>query len=122
MEDVESEMRRILSFLSLDLNRYDFAAARHLPVVGSSSFKRGVGPVHWLPVSKTADFKPLERANHWTRRQHERFNWICREHLETFGYEPKEYGSNRLLWTLWNRTKDLEWRVKRAIINLRAGS
>jgi len=120
VQDLESEMRRILSFLNLDIKSYDFAAARHLPVVGSSSFKRGAGPVHWLPVRKTAEFKPLERAKNWDRGQHERFNWICKGHLEAFGYEPKEYGSNRLLWTLWNRTKDLEWRVKRAITNLQA--
>ncbi len=120
VQDVESEMRRILFFLDLDIEHYDFEAARELPVVGSSSFKRGVGPVQWLPVRKTADFKPLERAGHWTRRQHERFNWIANDYLKAFGYEPKLYGNNRLRWLLWNRTKDLQWQVKRAKTHLKS--
>src|SRR5262245_48467855 len=120
VQDVESEMRRILFFLGLDIEHYDFEAARELPVVGSSSFKRGVGPVHWLPVRKTSDFRPLERAGDWTRSQHERFNWICKDYLKVFCYEPKESGNNRLIWTLWNRTKDLQWQVKRAKTNLKS--
>ena len=120
VQDVESETSRILCFLGLDIERYDFEAARHLPVVGSSSFKRGAGPVHWLPVCKTAEFKPLERAGHWDRSQHERFNWICKEYLEAFGYGSKEYDNNRLLWTLWNRAKDLKWQLNRTKTNLKS--
>jgi protein-tyrosine sulfotransferase len=113
--DTESQVRQILYFLGLDLDRYNFQAARNVPVVGSSTFKRGDGPVHWFPMRKTADFNPLARADHWRRAQHERFNWLAAEQLKAFGYEPKTYATNNAFWTLWNCAMDLKWSSKTLI-------
>lgn len=106
--NTEQEMRKILAFLQLDPDKYDFRAALDLPVVGSSVFKRGEGPVHWEPVSKTDAFNPLARAAGWTRRRHERFNWLAKDTLLYFGYQPQEFAGNRWLWVLWNRLLDVK--------------
>lgn len=104
-----SEMRRILQFLHLDEARYDFQAALQLPVIGSSTFKRGAGAVHWMPVVKTPDFTPLTRAAHWRRAQHERFNWLAGEVQQRLGYTLQRFPAQRFCWTLWNRGLDLRW-------------
>jgi hypothetical protein len=108
----ETEMRKILSFLELDVEKYDFRTALNLPVVGSSTFKRPPGKVQWMPVMKTAEFDPLARANQWTRVQHERFNWIAGNQLEQLGYIRKVYTGQRFRWRIWNRVMDLLWSTK----------
>lgn len=110
--DTEIQMRKILDFLELDAGKFDFPAALNLPVVGSSTFKRGEGPVHWLPVMKTEKFQPLARAVSWTRAQHERFNWLAKDELIKLGYEPKEFGCRQLRWKVWNTFKDFKWEAK----------
>lgn len=84
----EAEMRRVLAFLGLSTETYDFEGALNLPVVGSSTFKRPPGKVSWLPVRKTVDFDPLERASEWTRADHERFNRLAGKQLLRLGYIP----------------------------------
>lgn len=83
----ETEMRAILAFLGLDAACYDFEAARNLPVIGSSTFKRGTGKVHWLPVQKSADFDPLARAADWDAALHEQFQTIAGAELAQLGYK-----------------------------------
>jgi hypothetical protein len=111
----ETEVHRILEFLRLDAAAYDFAAAMNLPVRGSSTLRQNgaewsqtsVAPgIHWSPVPKAPDFRPLERWSHWNRAQHERFNWIAASWLEYFGYELKSYRGNRWFWTVWNVALD----------------
>ena len=109
----EKAMRRILTFLNLEEHHYDFQAALHLPVVGSSTFKRGAGPVHWMPLVKTPEFDPLARTAHWSRAQHVRFNWLAAAQLERLGYAPKTSPGARWWWTLWNRGMDLKWLGRR---------
>lgn len=96
--DTEAEMRKILNYLELDAGQYDFKAAANLPVVGSATFKRGEAGVHWMPVKKTDEFKPTERAAGWTRAQHERFNRLAKNELIYFGYEPVAFADNKTLW------------------------
>lgn len=98
----ELEMRKILCFLQLDEEEYDYNKAIDLPVVGSSVFKRGHGRVHWLPVKKTADFNPLTRTEKWSRKDHERFNWLAKDRLGYFGYEPTLFKDAQLKWKLYN--------------------
>lgn len=107
----EEEMRKILKFLNLDINKYDFQNALDIPVVGSSDFKRGDGEVHWLPVKKTKDFNPLARAANWTRSEHERFNWLAKDESRQLGYEPTEFEKNKFLWKIWNRFYDFCWQA-----------
>ena len=54
-------------------DQIDFAAAAALPVRGSSTLKAEGKALHWTPVDKSHDFRPLERASHWTARQNRLF-------------------------------------------------
>jgi protein-tyrosine sulfotransferase len=112
----EAELRKVMEFLRLDPAVYDFSAAMNIPVRGSSTLRQNgaewsqsaLAPgIHWNPVPKTPDFRPLERWSHWNRAQHERFNWIAGSWLEYFGYEVKAYRGNRWLWTIWNVVLDI---------------
>ncbi len=110
---LEKELRRIFNFVGLDTEAYDFDRAVNSPVRGSSELGRqGEGDVHWKPVEKTLDFNPLLRWSHWGRALHERFNWIAGQYLVDFGYERKEYATNRLWWTVWNRAMDVKWQLR----------
>lgn len=104
---LEPELRRILGFLGLDASRYDFEAAKRLPIKGSSTVGDGGKPVHWKPVEKTPAFDPMSRWRHWHRAQHERFNWIAGEPMRQFGYPLQECDTSRRAWTMWNRILDL---------------
>ena len=108
----EQELRKIFSFLELDVESYDFAAADKLPIRGSSTLVEQGIKVHWLPVEKSSSFNPVQRWAHWDRRLHERFNWIAGDCLERFGYQKKTYNGNRWLWILWNMALDARYFVR----------
>ncbi len=84
--DCPGQMRRLLRFLDLDTAEYDFAAAEHLPVRGSSVFHGGKPQVHWDPVERTDGFDPLRRSEHWSLPQHERFAWLAGREQVALGY------------------------------------
>ena len=104
--NITDQMTRILSFLTLDVERYDFNAASDLNVMGSSELRSSEGTVHWKAREKSADFNPIGRWSHWKRPQHERFNWLAGAYLERFGYAKKQYESQRTLWNRWNMILD----------------
>jgi Sulfotransferase family len=111
--DVKRELPRIFDFLGLDVSTYDFDAATNLPIKGSSVFRGWEEKVQWKrPVEKTAGFNPLSRWSHWSQALHERFNWLAGEYLGQFGYEAKEYKTNRSLWTIWNLILDMIWPIR----------
>jgi len=100
--NLEEELNRILYFLDLDSSKYDFDAARNLPVLGSSEISKDAkGNIHWVPVERPADFSPLDRWNHWSRPLHGRFNCIAAKYLKYFGYVPKKSSADIFLWPLW---------------------
>jgi len=114
--NLQDEMREILKFLELDSDRYDFSAAKNLPIRGSSTVRQdGSGDMHWKPVKKTAEFDPMSRFHHWRRAQHARFNWVAGKHLEPFGYEMAHRNSSKLFWILWNVLLDLKWQIVRTL-------
>ncbi len=76
LNNIEGEIKKILSFLNLDIEKYDVARAMNLPVRGSSTFKGKQDSIHWKPVEKTADFDPLKRWGNWSRNLHEMFNYL----------------------------------------------
>ena len=108
VNNLERELRRILAFLDLNPETYDFNGAANLPVRGSSDLRRsGEYVMHWEPIQKTANFKPVERWSRWNRARHERFNWIAGQYQQQFGYDVKQHKENRLLWFLWNKLMDI---------------
>jgi hypothetical protein len=117
-DEPERELRRIFDFVRLDTDRFDFNAAKNLPVRGSSTF-HGIDEqgYHWTPVEKTPDFNPVARPSHWTRSMHERFNWIAGDTLANFGYGEKQYRENRYLWAMFNRVLDLCWRLRELFLS-----
>ena len=114
-ENVKGEMGRILDFLGLDADDYDFAAATQLPVRGSSTIREEGAEVHWKPVAKPKNFDPMSRYSHWTRAQHERFNWVAGQQLERLGYTPQRASSARALWAVWNLLLGIRWQAIRLI-------
>lgn len=112
-EDINGEMVKVLKFLKLDKDVYDFQSADNLPVRGSSQFHgKDASHVHWKPVKKTQEFKPLERWNSWERWKHEQFNCLAGKYLIEFGYEEKHYHGNRFVWNVWIRVLLLKETIK----------
>jgi len=108
----EKELRKILAFLGLDIETYNFEAAESLPISGSSVLRKQSGGVlHWHPVEQTPDFDPLHRWSHWDRALHRRFNWIAGPFLAKFGYEEVQY-ADHLLRRMWNRVLDIKWHLR----------
>ena len=135
--DPERELRKILSFLRLDVGAYNLTAAVNLPLRGSSSLRReagdvwrkGVAPgIHWAAVQKTAEFNPLTRWSYWSRAKHERFNWIAGNYLSELGYARRSYDGNRFFWATWNFLLDslplgeAWWLLNKGIRELRHSS
>lgn len=121
--ETEFNMRKVLDFLELDANSYDFQAASNVPVIGSSTYKRDESKgVNWDRVKKTEEFNPLARAVNWNRAKHERFNWLASKALKAFGYEPKIYSNNRLFWSFLNVLLDLKWSVKIWLLRIKKAS
>lgn len=104
--DLEHELRKVLAFVKLDAARYDFDAARELPVYGSSTVQEAGNSVHWRPIPKTRDFNPIERWSGWSRRMHERFNWLAGRYSVELGYEPRTYSDHERAWALYNKAVD----------------
>jgi hypothetical protein len=104
--NAKDEMIKILSFLGLDTERYDFKTAANLTVMGSSDLRSSEGRIHWKARERNSDFNPIGRWRHWKRPQHERFNWLAGAGLERFGYAQQQYNSRNELWKLWNIVLD----------------
>jgi len=75
--------------------------------------------VHWLPVEKTNDFDPINRTKHWSRMQHERFNWLAADELKYFDYKPKCYAGNKIWWKIWNVSIDLKVKFVKLLKKIR---
>lgn len=86
VQNVRGEMRKVLELLDLDTEVYDFDAAENLPVRGSSVHRGESKKLHWEPVQKTENFRPLQRFANWSKVQHNRFNWIAGKEMSYFGY------------------------------------
>ena len=111
--NLEEEVTKILNFLDLDTESYDFDTALNLPVRGSSTVRsESSDKMLWKAVEKPKDFNPMERWSNWDRAKHERFNWIAGHYMEAFDYELQQYNSNHSIWEARNRSLDLSWQAK----------
>ena len=119
-QETEKEMKRILSFLGLETNCYDFEKAANLPVRGSSEeHRKGKGHHHWEPIEKTPDFNPLTRWSYWGQAKRRRFNWIAGEYLAYFGYcQPTELKVS-VFWQIWNVILDIRYAVRTVLAQLK---
>jgi Sulfotransferase family len=119
VDDTEAQLRAVFEFLRLDAERYDFVAARNLPVRGSSAFGLHDGKVHWEVVPKDNTFTPKERWRSWSTAQRERFEWLAGEQLLDFGYttSTRRFG---LLDSARHTARDwgwVAWKTARRALN-----
>jgi protein-tyrosine sulfotransferase len=112
--DLVPHLRRILSFLRLDASRYDFDAAINMPVRGSSTLKSQGQKLHWTPVAKSSDFRPLERARNWTPRQHRLFLARAGLSQHLLGYSVEGSHEPSLLDRLYLRWLRSRWQARLA--------
>ena len=112
-DNVEEELTRILKFLDLDAQSYNFEAAANLPVRGSSIHRgKASSAVHWNPIEKPSDFHSKPRWEHWSRYQHERFSWLAGSSMQGLGYENVGGSASRWLWLLLNYSMDIMWPMR----------
>lgn len=114
----DEELTRILSFLNLELETYDYDRARNLPIRGSSSLvDKGEAAVHWEAQKRHADFDPVNRSSHWNKHQRARFAWLAGSAAEKLGYEVATGLLQRQSWIVWNRASDIRfafrWRIRK---------
>jgi hypothetical protein len=110
LTETRSEMKRILAFLGLDENRFDFQAADSMHVRGSCEFGRHEGSiVDWKPVARTAEFSPMGRYCGWSTRKRRRFAWLAGEISARFGYVAAENAGENLLTDLLDWSLDRYW-------------
>ncbi len=128
--NLEEELKKVLLFLNLSLEKFDFEAALNLPIRGSSVASRDSDKVLWKPQEKPKNFNPVERWTSWEQGLHERFNWVAGKYMEEFGYELQQDDKNQWIWDSKNRSLDVQWlltnkakkfyrQVKRAFIEER---
>lgn len=97
--NTKAQMKTILDFLDLDENVYDYEAAANAEVIGSSDVKIRTGNLHWNPVPKYEEFKPLERSASWSKWRHYRFNYLAGDISRSHGYMLKH--DNKILNTIF---------------------
>ena len=107
MGDERNSLLQILEYLDLDTELFDFNALDSLGVTGSSDAKKKDGVVHWQEREKTSEFNPLARADHWSQRRHERFNWVAGKQMEDLGYALKPITTSRFIHCFKNTAKDV---------------
>ncbi len=117
--NLQQELSRILNFLKLDTDSFDFGLATNLPVRGSSELCKHGGTLHWQPVEKKQDFNPLNRWSHWGWILHARFNRIAGKSMDYFGYDSKPIVTHRFYEPMMHFLLDLKLGILWRLITLK---
>lgn len=80
------EMSRLLTFLGLDPQEYPWDELDDMLVRGSSDLRSREGQLHWKPVEKPADFRPVGRWQNWSFWRRLRFKRIAGRELIALDY------------------------------------
>ena len=122
LSNSREELTKILKFIGLSVNSYDFEKVDNAPVIGSSELSKD-GPVHWNGVPKDKGFDPSKRWKNWGRWKHARFNWVVGCSQEDLGYSLEKQSllfiiPNIILdsywilaWKLWKLVRNLKYRL-----------
>lgn len=81
------EINKILSFVNLSNNRYDFDKINEIPVIGSSQSTLEKGKVDWDVVINKNKFNPNERYKNWNFITRMKYNRICSKVAKKFNYK-----------------------------------
>lgn len=120
LDDLGAEMKRILDFLELDPEAYDFETALNLPVFGSSEeFAKAraanvadPGEEGWKVIKKGKRFDPKSRWSKWSPSLHQRFQWIAASCMDSLGYDMSdEHYEDSVSNTTWNTLLDWKWKA-----------
>ena len=79
-------IRKVLHFLNIDEDEFDFKQMLNLSLRGSSVHRGGMDTVHWEPVEKPRNFKPIGRWKNWNLWQKMVFKVIAGRELICSGY------------------------------------
>ena len=110
--DRENELRKLMNFLNLDPEKYDFDQVIHLPVYGSSEIKKTEGWIHWNAIKQNDNFEPLKRWEDWDKKLHNRFNWIAAEAMNKLGYPVETTKVFSCVEKIRHRWKDFKFKEK----------
>lgn len=119
LDDLESTMTEVLRCCDLDPDGFDLAAARALPLRGSSTVRRDGADVHWEPVAKDDAFRPKERWREWTSYQHARFAEVAGDVQRAFGYPLESAARPTASDRLHGRVDGTTWMLRRLRRRLR---
>lgn len=111
--DLEKTFAHVLRFCDLDVGRYDFDAARNLPLRGSSTDRGERADLNWDPVARPADFSGIARFDGWSARQHRLFDLAAGREQRELGYEPRDVGAPGPVLRARNLIDDVTWRLIR---------
>ncbi len=106
IRDEKHTLSRIFDFLELDQSVFNFDDLKSLGITGSSELRNNEGAVHWQRREKTADFNPLARAEMWSQKRHERFNWTAGKQMEEFGYALRPIKTSPIIYRFRNMVRD----------------
>ena len=109
LDDLKTEMARVLQFIGLDVESCDFVKAKSLWVRGSLDLATSPDGVHWRLIERTTDFEPTERWKPRSEDRRERSSWIAGAQLRHFGYEGSV------------DSFDARWRTRQRVLDLRSG-
>lgn len=79
-------MERVLGHVGIAAGEFDWDALDRLPVRGSSVLRGGRKELHWQPVEKPADFRPVGRWRDWSWWNRFQFRRIAGREFEALGY------------------------------------
>jgi hypothetical protein len=104
--DVEPAVRALLEFTGLDPDRFDWDAARSLPVIGSSFVRDADGRLTWEPVARDQTFDPTARFRGWSAARRARFRDLAGSEQAALGYDVPPPAAPGWLWYAYNRAAD----------------
>lgn len=76
----------LLDFLGVSRETYPWDELESLPVRGSSTHRGNASELHWRPVEKTADFRPVGRWANWSLIRRLQFKAIAGAEQTALGY------------------------------------
>jgi hypothetical protein len=84
-----AELRRLLDSLALPSADYDFDAAAHLPIRGSSTAPAAAD--RWQGIPWHEQFDGAARGAQLPKRLRRRVEWVAGREMEAFGYDAHEH-------------------------------
>lgn len=84
--DGRQAMEALLEFVGVDPKTYPWDKFEKLPVRGSSTERGGREELHWNPVERPKDFKPIGRWESWGWWRRRQFKRIAGRELIELGY------------------------------------